>query len=197
MSGLRERKKQRVRARIYEAARARFAEHGFAATRVDEIAEDAEVSPATFFNYFPSKRAVLQALAEETLRMMHVILAEELEQDTSTQEKLEHYFVLSARGVQKRQLLSRELLLEVMRTATPIGESGPDRIRIHETYRAVIRAGQQAGDVRGDLDEAFLAEMVFGSFAAIFTNWLNDPDYPIEERALQTARFIGAAIAAE
>jgi AcrR family transcriptional regulator len=53
--GLRERKKQRTRRLIADTARALFAERGFEAVPVAEVARAAEVSEATVFNYFPTK----------------------------------------------------------------------------------------------------------------------------------------------
>jgi AcrR family transcriptional regulator len=192
--GRRERKKREVRARIYAAAQTRFSAQGFDATTVDQICEDVDISQATFFNYFASKRAVLTQMAAEAMDLLYVVLDEELARDASTQDKLEHYFVLSASGVSKRVLFSRDVLLEVMRTATPPGGGRGEMGRIHLAYQAIVRDGQLRGDVRTDLDVAVLAEMVFGAFAAIFTNWLNDPSYPIEQRAKDTARFVGEAI---
>ena len=69
--GLRERKKQRTRQQIADTARRLFAERGFDAVPVSEVARQAEVSEATVFNYFPTKEDLVyhrfEAFQEELL----------------------------------------------------------------------------------------------------------------------------------
>lgn len=55
MSQLRERKKERTREAIQREALRLIASQGYAATTCEQIAEAAEVSPATLFRYFPTK----------------------------------------------------------------------------------------------------------------------------------------------
>jgi len=57
--GLRERKKAKTRAAIQQHALRLFGEQGYQATTIEQIAEAAEVSPSTFFRYFPTKEDVV------------------------------------------------------------------------------------------------------------------------------------------
>ena len=70
-AGLRERKKQRTRELISDAAFSLFAQRGFEAVTVADVAREAEVSEATVFNYFPTKEDLvygrMEAFEEEML----------------------------------------------------------------------------------------------------------------------------------
>jgi len=57
--GLRERKKAKTRAAIQKEALRLFKEQGYEATTIEQIAAAAEVSPSTFFRYFPAKEDIV------------------------------------------------------------------------------------------------------------------------------------------
>lgn len=63
--GLRERKKQRTRATLIDAALELCLRQGYELTTVDQIAAAAEVSPRTYSRYFATKEAVFLTLLEE------------------------------------------------------------------------------------------------------------------------------------
>jgi AcrR family transcriptional regulator len=83
--GLRERKKQRTRATLMDAAIDLCNRQGFERTTVDQIAAVADVSPRTFSRYFATKEAVMLALIDDTVELV----AAELERQPADINHLE------------------------------------------------------------------------------------------------------------
>jgi AcrR family transcriptional regulator len=64
-AGLRERKKRRTRQHIADTAARLFGERGYEHVAVVDVAEAAEVSEQTVYNYFPTKRDLVLDLEED------------------------------------------------------------------------------------------------------------------------------------
>ena len=73
--GLRERKKQRTRATLIDAAVELCDRQGFERTTVDQIAAIADVSPRTFSRYFATKDAIALALIDDAIDLAALELA--------------------------------------------------------------------------------------------------------------------------
>jgi cytochrome P450 family 142 subfamily A polypeptide 1 len=192
--GRRDRRKRERRARIYDAARRLFLAQGFDATTVEQIAATADIAPATFFNHFPSKRAVLNEMTREVFEFLGFAIEQQLKASGRTRERLARLAAEAANGIGQSRGLAREVLLELVRSTARPGDVPPYLERIHEPFAAVIAEGQVRGEVRTDLEPHYLAEMAVGMFNTAITNWISDPDYPVEERLRRTAAFISEAI---
>jgi AcrR family transcriptional regulator len=73
--GLRERKKQRTRATLIDAAVELCERQGFERTTVDQIAAVADVSPRTFSRYFATKDAIALAMIDNAVDLAAAELA--------------------------------------------------------------------------------------------------------------------------
>ena len=74
--GRREATKERNRAAILGAARAAFAANGYGGTAVRDIVRRTDLSPGTFYNYFPDKESIFLALVEESTSRIRARLRE-------------------------------------------------------------------------------------------------------------------------
>lgn len=90
---MRERKKQRTRATLIDAAVELCGRQGFERTTVDQIAAIADVSPRTFSRYFATKDAIALALIDEALELTAAELARQ-PHDISHFEALRRSYVV-------------------------------------------------------------------------------------------------------
>lgn len=192
--GRRERKKRARRERIYETARQLFLERGFAATTVEEIAEAADIAQTTFFNHFRSKSAVLREMTGEVSGHLQRLLEHELATPGTAEERIRRFATHALKELSRTEGLAREVLHEMLRTASAPGRALPYLARVHEPFTAILREGQDRGDVRRDLDAGLLAELVIGVLNTALIGWLNDPGYPFAARLTQFAELIAELI---
>jgi len=195
--GRRERRKLEVRERIFSAARDLFAKQGFQATTVDEIANIADVAPATFFNHFQSKQALLGLMTGEVFEYLHALTTQHLEGEGSSADKLRNFIGSAAEGIAASRGVARDVLLEFMRSdATPDGPH-PYLQRLINPFVALVEEGQRSGEMRKDYPAPFLAQMAVGMLNSAITNWLTNPDYPVETGLVEVTEFTLKTLAAE
>ena len=184
--GVREEKRARTRDQILSTTVELFRERGFAATRVADVIERVGISEKTFFNYFPSKEAVLEAQAHETadlyVALLHNLLARADEPVRTRLEELARALATAFSG-------DREwMTLLVTNTNLFFGAQGDQRRRdraAQELLGELFRAGQKAKEVRRDVDARQLAELYTAAFLLTTVNWLTDwwdEDEPLEVR---------------
>ena len=171
--GLRERKKARTRAAIREHALRLIRENGYQQTTVEKIAEAAEVSPSTFFRYFPTKE--------------DVILQDDM--DTRMIEALERQppglGPIAAVRAATRQVFASytEADLDVIRQTTALTMTVPEvRARAMDEFTRTIAVisealAKRAGRPADDLAVRAAAGAIIGVIMSItmpWTGWSSD-----------------------
>jgi len=165
--GLRERKKARTRASIREHALRLFRENGYQHTTVEKIAEAAEVSPSTFFRYFPTKEDVV--LQDD----MDTRMIEALEQQPP-----ELGPVAAVRAAVRQMFASYTAAdLAILRETTALTMTVPEvRARALDEFARTIRVlaeaiGRRAGRSADDLAVLTVAGAFVGVIMAITMPW--------------------------
>src|SRR5918911_926226 len=106
-----QRRKARTVAAILDAAERHFLARGYEATKVDEIAADADVAVGSIYNHFESKEGLYAALLERALATFETYMHEEAPPDLSPVEKVLDVLGRVARFGRERPAEMRVLVL--------------------------------------------------------------------------------------
>jgi len=148
---LRERNKQRVAQRIILAASELFKTRGYHSTTMDDIAEKAEISRATLFNYFLSKEALLIPWGQEIVEQQ---ILPQLRKYMNTQPTI--WQVFHFMFTKMNEILGdypdviQAFVQQAAKDFRPdtTGLEGMDQ---QDVYTQIIRYGQEKGEIRTDL----------------------------------------------
>jgi AcrR family transcriptional regulator len=170
--GLREQKKQHQRRQIVEAALGLFRERGYDRTRVRDIAAQAQISDATFFNYFSAKELVLDELALAQVELFREAVAYQLAADEkSVPERIVETMQAAAAAIAQ----DREFQAVLWTRSNLFHSSGVLKQRTHEMYRVLAQLFE-LGQRRGEIDRARspmqLAELLIAIYQFTTSNWL-------------------------
>jgi AcrR family transcriptional regulator len=163
-ASLRERKKARTRASLREHALRLFREQGYQATTVEQIAAAAEVSPSTFFRYFPTKEDVVLQDDMDT-RMMEAFARQPGD--------LSPVAAIRAAMREAWNSFSPEEWAEI-REGTKLSVYVPEiRARAMNEFSRMINAiagalASRAGRDPGDLQVRVLAGAIVGTMMSVF-----------------------------
>jgi AcrR family transcriptional regulator len=169
---LRERKKARTKAAIQEHALRLFREQGYEATTVEQIAEAAEVSPSTFFRYYPTKEDVVLSDDYDPV-LMEAFRAQPPELGP----------IQAMRGAMRSafELLSEEELAEV-RERNALMQSVPElraatMDNLAQTMRMIAGlVAERTGRAESDFAVRNLTGALFGVWLAVLFEWAASPD---------------------
>ncbi|HYT71474.1 MAG TPA: TetR/AcrR family transcriptional regulator [Gemmatimonadales bacterium] len=172
----RERKKEETKERIVKAALRLFKDHGFDATTVDQIAEQADVAKGTFFNYFPRKEAVFGYLSETWVADAEQKIAAILAKGLPSWPKVRDVFLEFASIYEEDRELSLHMAMEwTRRMHAPDDDVCRrwDALGVH-----VVRQLQAQGELRRDVAAERASQVLADVYHGTLMMWLESPEPP-------------------
>lgn len=146
--------------RILAAAESLFAEHGFEAASINEIADRASVSKANIFHHFSSKRELYLSVLHNACKDATTRL-QNLEAPTGAfSQRFDAYASDMLHSMLQQEPLHRIMQRELLSDATGgVAKELAERVFGDKFARlvAILRGGQTSGELRADMDPAMVA----------------------------------------
>ncbi|HUL71493.1 MAG TPA: TetR/AcrR family transcriptional regulator [Vicinamibacterales bacterium] len=170
---------------ILDAATVVFAERGFFAAQVADVARRAGVAAGTVYLYFKNKDDLLISLFNRT---MIAAIEEGRELLTSVADpaaRLQRFAELHLARLGRDRHLAIVFQVELRQSTKFMAEFSATRLREYlGLIRDTMALGQARGDFRTDLSPTFAAKLLFGALDEMATNWiLSNRTYALEADA--------------
>jgi AcrR family transcriptional regulator len=170
-----------TRQALLDAALRVFSRQGYAATRLEDVAQEAGVTRGAIYWHFKSKADLYNTLvAEVSLRSDQVVSRARAAADGSTLDMLRRIMVGLLEFTEEDEQYRAVMELTVLKTeVTPELEEGM-RLKVEglrsveQTLVKAIRLGQQSGEIRADLEPIDGARAYMAYLNGAILIWLLD-----------------------
>ncbi|HTF32539.1 MAG TPA: TetR/AcrR family transcriptional regulator [Myxococcota bacterium] len=177
------------RALILDAAIKVFARKGYHGCRVSDIAREADIAYGLVYHYFTNKEEILRTIFEERWSGFLELVDEIAARDTSVEDKLVSIAALMLNAYRVRPDWVKVLVLELQRSSR---FAEPGQIRavglLFQSVARILRAGQDAGELRPDLDPDVACYVFIGALEIVITSLVLDL-IKIEEKAPSESEY--------
>ncbi|MDA1306410.1 MAG: TetR/AcrR family transcriptional regulator [Acidobacteria bacterium] len=173
------------RALILDAATLVFAEHGFFAAQVADVARRAGIAAGTVYLYFRSKDDILISLFDRTMQDAIRDGRESIADVTDPIDRLRRIARLHLERLGRDRSLAVVFQVELRQSTKFMARLSATRLR---TYLGIIRdtiaEGQAAGVIRASIAPTLAAKVFFGALDEMATNWiLSSREYALADDA--------------
>lgn len=158
----------RRRDELFEHAVDLIRERGFDACSVDDIAAHAGISRRSFFNYFPTKNALLVHLHQEITRRVLAALAAE---EGAPLARVRSALLQFAPELERDHLLLRALFTRVYAEADLRDQDAADSSSALPQFVAAIEQAQASGSLPTSIDPDDAVRFLFSVVNGALANW--------------------------
>ena len=166
--GRRELNKLQCRSRILKMSRRLFTEKGYDETTIEDVAEAAEISKATLYNYFSSKEALLLGIAETALGEIRQLVREDLAGEPDSLKKLRLVMEALVCDTARYVALTRRIFFL---NVSPDSELYAARTELTGLLGQLVAEAQTQGRLRQDRPADSLVEMFMAVYLLTQFGW--------------------------
>ena len=159
------------RRQILAAAVKVFADKGFHASRVGDIAEEAGIAYGLVYHYYESKEDLLETIFRMTWTEMLARVREVEEAGVPAAEAVRQVTALLLRTWRRNPDLVRVLVREVTRNQH-IQREIEEITQAMEALERIIQRGQESGEFRSELDPRLGAVVFYGALEEVLSGWV-------------------------
>jgi TetR/AcrR family fatty acid metabolism transcriptional regulator len=159
------------RRQILDAAVRAFARKGFHSCRVGDVAEEAGISHGLLYHYFASKDDLLEAIFREAWAELFETLRATEESGQPAREQLRQVAAALLRSWRRQPDVVRVIVQEIGRSPE-IETRLADLHAVEQVIEQIIRRGQEAGELRADVDPQLAATVFYGGIDELLTGWV-------------------------
>lgn len=158
---------------ITEAAVEVFAEKGFHAARISDIARRAGVADGTIYLYFKNKEDLLLSIFEEKMDYLLEGLAAALDGVEDPIERVRRFATFHFQQVRENRSAAEVLQIELRLSNKFLKDYRPEKLWAYlGVFGQIVREGQKAGLFRPDLDPFVVMWAFFGGLDEIAMQWV-------------------------
>jgi AcrR family transcriptional regulator len=174
-----------------------FAEKGYHAARVGDIAEEAGVAYGLLYHYFRSKDEVLETIFRTTWSNMLATVESIAETGEPAREQLRKVTEVILRTWRRDPDLVRVLVREV--TRSPQLQRQVDEIAAAlRALQGIVERGQATGEFHSDIEPRLASVVWYGALEEILTGWvlgrLPDDDEGVERAERTVVRLLSSGL---
>ncbi|HEY0151279.1 MAG TPA: TetR/AcrR family transcriptional regulator [Longimicrobium sp.] len=158
---------------ILESAVRVFAENGFFAARIRDIAAGAGVAEGTIYLYFDGKDDLLLTAFRDRVAEFCASVRDVLSSSLPFQERLSRFVAHQFESIEADPPLATVLLLESRQSSKFYGGAVRDVLRSYaQAIDELLASGQHSGELRPDADVPLARRMLIGALEEIELEWL-------------------------
>jgi TetR/AcrR family fatty acid metabolism transcriptional regulator len=158
---------------ILDAAVVAFAERGFHACRVSDIADEANVAYGLVYHYFRSKDEVLDTLFLDRWNILLAFISETDGEQMPAREKLHAIAAAIIDFYRYDPALMKVIVVEVMRSANTHGLRHGDKIaQAYVLIGEIVAKAQADGSFKRGVSPRFAALAFYGAIEQVLTGWI-------------------------